>query len=58
MTNVLNIDFPQSSQDFTSKKYWEFINSHMEECKNVNARNILPDDLYEDYDNDVWAEFY
>lgn len=58
MTNVLNIDFPKSSRDFTEKKYREFINSHMSEYKNISAENILPDDLYEDCDYDVWAEFY
>lgn len=33
ITNTLNIDFPQSSMDFTEQTYRKFINDHIEKAK-------------------------
>lgn len=39
ITNALNIDFPQSSADFTAKTYHKFIINHIKEMKQIWADN-------------------
>lgn len=45
ITNVLGIDFPQSSKDFTKQIYYEFIKEHYDEFIQVV-------DDYEDFNSD------
>lgn len=33
IAKVLNIDFPQSSVEFTAQTYWEFIKNNIKEAK-------------------------
>lgn len=48
ITNALNIDFPQSSVDFTAKTYYKFIKNHIEEMQEIWAGNELGDDLWDE----------
>ena len=33
IANLLELDFPTSSKDFTAAVYWKFINDHIEEAR-------------------------
>ena len=45
IANTLNIDFPQSSRDFTRAKYRAFISAHVDEYK---EQVYYDDPAYED----------
>lgn len=51
IARTLNIDFPQSSRDFTRAKYGVFISAHVDEYK----EQIRCDDLSDD-DEMAWFQ--
>lgn len=57
MAAVLELDFPQSSKDFTLETYSNFISEHVDEF-NLALLNDDPDYLYLICENDIWGEFY
>ena len=52
IAEVLEIDFPQSSDEFTAKTYYEFIHSHIDE-----ARQYMDDDRGDGlWDDIMWTD--
>jgi hypothetical protein len=59
ITRVLEIDFPQTSKDFTRQRYSDFINKHIWDYKMVAVYdNYDEEDLMYFAQNDVWCEHY
>lgn len=48
IAKALDIDFPQSSADFTAKTYYKFIKNHIEEMQEIWAGNELGDGLWDE----------
>lgn len=47
IAHALNIDFPQSSRDFTRAKYRAFISAHIDEYKEqICYDDILDDEMH------------
>ena len=44
IAKALNMEFPQSSKDFTRAKYRAFISAHVDEYKEQTYREDLSDD--------------
>lgn len=57
IANRLEIDFPQSSHDFTARTYYQFINEHIQEFY-LGADENYMDEFYDVCGNDVWTEHY
>lgn len=39
IAKALDIDFPQSSADFTAKTYYKFIKNHIEEMREIQCHS-------------------
>lgn len=59
IADILNIDFPKGSYEFTAYIYWKFINSHMQEyievMKNSKISDIYDGDIWWGYDLGLWG---
>ena len=58
IADALNIDFPQSSKDFTAYTYWKFIQDNISQFNTECMCNMDLDMAYEMCENDVWGEYY
>lgn len=50
IAETLEIDFPQSSKDFTAGAYWKFINDHIDEARAMWYDDRPGDDFMYDMD--------
>ena len=48
IADTLNIDFPQSSKDFTARAYYKFIKNHIKEMQTIWSDNALGDELWDE----------
>ena len=56
---LLEIDYPINSKEFTRKSYSAFIAAHIDLFKEVIAEmNLDYDYLYETCINDIWTEMF
>ena len=61
ITKTLNIDFPNSSKDFTKYQYSNFISNNIDEYKETIQESQCDEDFLDwigAYENDVWWEHY
>ncbi len=47
IADTLGIDFPMSSEEFTSAIYWRFINNHIQEAKEYWNENESDEFMYD-----------
>ena len=59
IANVLGIDFPTSSKDFTKYTYSKFISKYKSAFDEIMTSGVHDKDYcYEICQNDVWCEYY
>ena len=61
IADCLNIDFPNSSTDFTAQSYYNFIKNHINDYYDFIEYPETDEDYLNwmgMYENDVWCEHY
>ena len=54
IASVLGIDFPRGSYDFTAQAYWEFIQTNIQEYKELLAAG--EESRYDEFDYALWPD--
>lgn len=54
IAEVLGIDFPKSDADFTKSRYWSFIQTHIQEYKDLLSAG--EESRYDEFDYAMWPD--
>lgn len=54
IADCLGLDFPRGSYDFTSQIYWKFIQTHIQEYKDLLSAG--EESRYDEFDYALWPD--